>query len=228
MIDSSSVHAVSLKLPPFWALRPRLWFVQSRQMSSDSTRYYYVVSSLDQETAAQVEDFVQSPPEEGKYAAFKALLIRTFGFSQREHSACLLHLDGLGDRPPSALMNEMLALADGHKPCLMFEQAFLEQLPEDVHLPMADVDFSDPRKVVAQADVLWKAKKESGTSVGQITKPPAQCQDRPGPATERTQPRGSSEEATVQWCFYHQQWGAEARRCRPPCEFSGNAKASRH
>ncbi|XP_051873652.1 uncharacterized protein LOC127571378 [Pristis pectinata] len=192
MINSLSVHAVSLKLPTFWTLRPRLWFDQAeaqfqiRQLSSDSTRYYYVVSSLDQETAAQVEDFIQLPPDEGKYAAFKAWLIRTFSLSRQERGVRLLHLDSLGDRPPSALMNEMLALAEGHKPCLMFEQAFLEQLPKDIHLLLADADFSDPRKVAAQADMLWKAKRESGASVRQITKPRAQWQARPDLLYKRT------------------------------------------
>ena len=101
-------------------------------------------------------------------------------------------------------MNEMLALADGHKPCLMFEQAFLERLPEDIHLLLADADFSDARKVAAQADVLWKAKRESVASAGQITRPRAQQQTRPGPAGGCTQHRGRSEEASEQWCFYHQ------------------------
>ncbi|XP_072924287.1 uncharacterized protein [Hemitrygon akajei] len=212
MTDSSSVHAVLLKLLTFWMLRPRVWFSQAeaqfqiRQISSDSMRYYHVVSALDQETAAQVADFIQSPPEGGKYEAFKALLIGTFGLSQCERGARLLHLDGLGDRLPSALMNEMLALADGHKPCLMFEQACLEQLPGDIHLLLADADFSDPRKVAAQADVLWKAKRESVASLGQITRPHAQQRTRPGPAGGRTRHRGRSEDDSEQWCFYHQRW----------------------
>ncbi|XP_059805130.1 uncharacterized protein LOC132380394 [Hypanus sabinus] len=165
MTDAASVHAVSLKLPGFWTQRPDLWFQQAeaqfhiRQITSEDTRYYYVVSSLDQDTAAQVAEFVQSPPADGKYTEFKALLLRTFGLSRRKRAARLLHLDGLGDRPPSALMNEMLSLADEHTPCLMFEQAFLEQLPEDIRLLLSDSDFSDPRKVAAWADLLWNAKK---------------------------------------------------------------------
>ncbi|XP_062889690.1 uncharacterized protein LOC134338085 [Mobula hypostoma] len=231
MTDAASVHAVSLKLPSFWTLRPHLWFEQAeaqfhiRQITSESARYYYVLSSLDQETAAQVEEFIQSPPEDGKYTAFKALLIRTFGLSRRERARRLMHLDGLGDRPPSALMNKMLALAEGHKPCLMFEQAFLEQLPEDICLLLSDADFSNPREVAARADVLWNARKERGASVAQITKPRAQRQTRPGPAAEPTKPGDGSEEPNEQWCFYHQRWGTEARRCRPPCKFPGNARA---
>ncbi|XP_059811654.1 uncharacterized protein LOC132384523 [Hypanus sabinus] len=121
-------------------------------------------------------------------------------------------------------MNKMLALADGHKPCLMFEQAFLEQLPGDIHLLLVDTDFSDPRKVAARADVLWKAKRESMVSVGQITRPRAQQQTRPGLAGGRTQHRGRSEEDSEQWCFYHQRWGTEARHCRPPCKGQGQGQ----
>ena len=53
-------------------------------------------------------------------------------------AAKLLHMDGLGDRKPSMLMNNMLALMDGHKPCLLFEQVFLEQMLEDIRLLLAD------------------------------------------------------------------------------------------
>ncbi|XP_059810283.1 uncharacterized protein LOC132383399 [Hypanus sabinus] len=228
MTDAASVHAVSLKLPGFWTQRPDLWFQQAeaqfhvRQITSEDTRYYYVVGSLDQDTAAQVAEFVQSPPADGKYTEFKALLIRTFGLSRRERAARLLHLDGLGDRPPSALMNEMLSLADEHTPCLMFEQAFLEQLPEDICLLLSDADFSDPRKVAARADLLWNAKKVSGASIAQITQPRSRQQTSPGPAAEPANPRPNEH-----WCFYHQRWGAEARRCCPPCKFPGNARASR-
>ncbi|XP_051875025.1 uncharacterized protein LOC127572127 isoform X2 [Pristis pectinata] len=157
MTDNTAANAVALKLPTFWTLWPRVWFDQAEaqfqlwQITSDSTRYYHVVSSLDQETAAQVRDFIQSPPKEDKYPAFKALLLRTFGLSRRERAARLLHLDGLGDKSPSALMNEMLALAEGHKPCLMFEQVFLEQLPDDIHLLLADADFSNPREGTPRA-----------------------------------------------------------------------------
>ena len=64
-------------------------------------------------------------------------------------------MDGLGDRKPSMLMNEMLALMDGHAPCFLYEQLFLEQMPYDIHLILADETFINPRQLAARADVLW-------------------------------------------------------------------------
>ena len=51
-------NAVLLKLPIFWTSQPQVWFGQAeaqfhiRWITADTTKYYYVVSALeDQETA---------------------------------------------------------------------------------------------------------------------------------------------------------------------------------
>ena len=41
-------------------------------------------------------------------------------------------LQGFGDRKQSQLMDNMVALADGHNVCFLCEFAFLEQLLEDI------------------------------------------------------------------------------------------------
>ena len=62
-------------------------------------------------------------------------------------------MNGLGDKKPSELMDEMLVLADNHQNCPLFEQIFLEQLPEDIRLQLANDDFTDTRKIALKADV---------------------------------------------------------------------------
>ena len=78
-------------------------------------------------------------------------------------------MDGLGDHKPSLLMNDMLILMDGHKPCLLFDQVFLGQMPEDICLVLANEDFSDPRRLAAHADILWQAKQQEGAAISQVT-----------------------------------------------------------
>lgn len=225
-------NAVSLKLPTFWTSQPHVWFEQAeaqfhiRQITADTTKYYYVVSALDQDTAGHVIDFLRHPPTDGKYEGIKKLLIGTFGLSRRARAARLLHMDGLGDRKPSMLMNEMLALMDGHSPCLLFEQLFLEQMPDDIHMILADESFTDPRQLAARADVLWHSKQQEATSINNVTA-----------VTRRLTPTTSARslEATTKsptntnekWCYYHQRWGKDARRCRPPCTHPGNAVPGR-
>lgn len=181
MFNEEQQNAVSLKLPTFWTSQPSVWFEVAeaqfhiRQITADTTKYYYVVSSLDQETAGHIIDFLQHPPTNDMYVGIKKLLTGTFGLSRRARASKLLHKDGLGDRKPSMLMNEMLALMDGHAPCLLFEQLFLEQLPDDIHLIIADETFTDPRQLAARADVLWYSKQQEAsinlTTVNRITRP---------------------------------------------------------
>ena len=57
-------HAVSLKLPTFWNQQPRTWFAQAesqfaiRSVTSEVTKFHYVVAALDQETATRVLDVI--------------------------------------------------------------------------------------------------------------------------------------------------------------------------
>ena len=134
-------HSVSLKLPTFWPSQPEVWFAQAeaqfhlRKITADETQYYYVLAALDQTTATRLLDLISQPPVQNKYQALKNRLIETFGLSKRERASRLLHFRELGDTKPSALMDEMLAVLGDHPPCLLFEQLFLERLPEDVRVP---------------------------------------------------------------------------------------------
>lgn len=55
----------------------------------------------------------------------------------------------LGDRPPSALMDEMLALLDDHTPCMLFEQLFLNRMPDPIRLQLAAADFTVPAELLS-------------------------------------------------------------------------------
>ena len=55
-----AVHAVSLKLPPFWPTDPFVWFAQSeaqfltRGITSQSTQLSYVIASLQPDLAQEI------------------------------------------------------------------------------------------------------------------------------------------------------------------------------
>lgn len=159
----AETNAVSFKLPPFWASQPQVWFQQAeaqftiRKITADETKYAYIVAALDQDTASRLLDLLRAPPTNNKYEAIKARLTKTFGLTRRVRANRLLQMGDLGDRPPSALMDEMLALLDGHTPCMLFEQLFLNRMPDPIRLQLANADFTDPRKVAERADELWQS-----------------------------------------------------------------------
>jgi len=87
---SSAVYRVSVRLPPFWPDRPAVWFAQDESqfelaaITRQRTKFNYVVSQLNQQQAAEVEDIVTSPPEHETYDRLKAELVRRLSTSREQ------------------------------------------------------------------------------------------------------------------------------------------------
>lgn len=208
MADS---NAVALKLPTFWSHQPQIWFVQAeaqfilRNITDDTTKYYYLVAALDQNTASRITDLLARPPAENKYASLKKRLLATFDLGKRERASKLLHVQPIGDQKPSELMDSMLTLLGDHGFCFLAEQLFLEQMPAELQLQLANEDFSNPRAVAAQADVLWSTRYQT-SSINKVTVPKI-----------RKSPH-NTKQMQSEFCFYHAKYGDAARKCRAPCK----------
>lgn len=220
-----AVAAVAVKLPPFWPEDPDTWMEQVeaqfaiRGIVVDSTKFYHVVAALDPPTARRLRDTIRNAPDGARYPALKARLVTAFGLSENERANRILNMHSLGDRKPSELMDEMLALADGHAPCFLFKQIFLNLLPLDLQLPMAAVEFTDTRAFSLHADRLWEAKSATSAS-NAINKVGAKAAPRRALAP-------SGEHNADGLCFYHARFGSNARKCSAPCSYSGNGPAGR-
>ena len=216
----TDANAVSIKLPTFWTQQPEVWFLQVeaqfaiKKITDDTTKFYYIVSALDQATSSRVLDILSSPPTSDKYGALKKKLLGSFGLTRRDRAHKLLHLHQLGDRKPSELMDEMLALLQGHGFCLLAEQLFLEQLPEELRIPVAALDFSDPRAVAVTADALWSAKQLSTSAT--IAKVTSQHNRTTQPPSGNTESQPSDKQ---DWCYYHRKFGDKSRKCTAPCQY---------
>ena len=168
----SEANAVVLKLPSFWSAPPEVWFAQAetqfhiRGITADQTKYYYLVAALEQDVAGRMLDVLRNPPDDNRYAALKTQLLATFGLTRRERAAKLLDLPGLGDRKPSVFLSEMRALSHGHVSCMLFEEIFLRQMPDDIRMQLAQEDFADLDALVARADALWHAETQTFPSTG--------------------------------------------------------------
>ncbi len=133
--DVSAV-TVHLKLPPFWPADPELWFVQveaqfaCRRITSQQSKFDYVVSSLSPEFAAEVRDLLLRPPADNPYTVLK----RTTSSEQRKLQQ-LFTGEELGDRKPTQLLRRMQQLLDG-RPGLIgtsfLQDLFLQRLPHSV------------------------------------------------------------------------------------------------
>lgn len=144
--------------------------------------------------------------------AIKTRLTKTFGLTHRVRASRLLQMGDLGDRPPSALMDEMLALLDGHAPCMLFEQLFVNRMPDPIRLQLADADFSDPHKVDERADELWQYMSLKDSSIHRV-----------GTGGNLNPPR-----RTVTLTGVSIRTSSVTRQknaCVPPCKFQENSQA---
>lgn len=71
-VNPTQQYAVSLKLPMFWTSQPQVWFQQAeaqfhiRRITADDTKYYYVVSALDQEPDGRLVHYLQTNTKASK------------------------------------------------------------------------------------------------------------------------------------------------------------------
>ena len=214
------------KTPTFCTSQPEVWFAQAeaqftlRGITADETKYFYVLSSLDEEMATQLLDLISSPATDNKYITFKDHLMSTFGLNKCERASRLLHFRPLGDSKPSMLMDEMLALLGNHTPCLLFEQLLLQRIPEDMRIQLVDAKFEDHCELVRRAGILWSSHDIGETLITHAI----ECKS---PATRQWQPdKRNSTPDSSRLCYYHHTFGEVARQCRQPCTWSGNDKAS--
>ena len=215
-------NAVSLKLPTFWARRPNIWFAQAEaqfdihKISEEKTKYSYLVAALDEDSAIQVGDFLDNPPADERYTKLNDRLTQKLVLSEQERADKILQLGQLGDRKPSQLMTEVLALCGtDHGLCFIAKQAFLQALPPEVRLAMDGVDFTDPHEAAKKADSLWCTHQQQ--LAGSITV--SGISKKTKPVKQRKNP---------EFCYYHDTFGELAAKCKAPCAFKAavNTRAS--
>ena len=162
------LNTVSVKVPAFWPDSVETWFVQVeaqfalKGVTASLTKFYYCVSSFNQETANQVLDLIKSPPSSEPYEALKNRLLKLFALDDYQRYKAISNLPLSGDMKPSKLMSSMLALLPvDHKPCFFLHGSFLKRLPTDVRAHLLRDDFSDPISLALKADKIYKSRVSS-------------------------------------------------------------------
>jgi len=92
----TTVAAVNIKIPSYWASDPQVWFAQveaqfaTHGISAQKTKYDYVVASLALEIATEIRDLILTPPVDTPYDTLKAQLIGRTAASEQKRLQLLL------------------------------------------------------------------------------------------------------------------------------------------
>ena len=159
----------------------------------------------------------------------------------------LFQLGPLGDRKPSQLLASMLSVCpSGMELQPVFQYLFLQRLPQTLRTLLGEQECGDIRALAALADRLWASHKPQPHEVMAVQEPVGGGNSEPQVAAVQPKkkqfkkktggngggsgPSGNggflshAEQARVGsgLCFNHFVWGAKARGCIKPCNWSGN------
>lgn len=113
----AAVNRVAVRLPPFWPEDPEVWFAQAEAqfqisgIKDDSTKFYHVISQLEQKYVREVKDIVRNPPPINRYVKLKQELTKRLSISRQHQITQLLSHEELGDRKPSQFLRHLKTLA---------------------------------------------------------------------------------------------------------------------
>ncbi len=163
-----NVNAVAVKLPDFWPADPQTWFHQAEaafrrsNVTVSFTKYDHVLMKLPTDVVMSVRDLVNSmqPNTPDAYKQLKARLTASYGKTKWQQVNAILDLPPLGDRRPSHLMNELLALlpAGENKDGALFLGIYLRKLPATMRDHLAAANHETAAAMAAHADILWDAR----------------------------------------------------------------------
>jgi hypothetical protein len=256
--SAATLATVSVKLPPFWPSDPEIWFAQveatftTRRITSERTRFDYVIAYLSPEVATEIRDLILKPPEATPYKILKEQLIRRTAASEQRRLQQLFNAEELGDRKPTQLLRRMQQLLGDRASTTdstFLRELFLQRLPSNVRMVLASTkatatleelaeladkvvevaaptvaatSVSSSPEILAEIEQLRSTVQQLQTSVRQLTR-----QSRGRSHSRSRQHSPAPQEQTT--CWYHHKYGSKAKKCTPPCNFTqpSNDQASR-
>lgn len=249
-LPPTTVTAVNIKIPPFWPADPEVWFAQvdaqfnTRSITSQKTKFDHIVSSLTPEIAMEVRDIILHPPERTPYDTLKDQLIARTTASEQRRLQQLFNTEELGDRKPSQLLRRMHQLL-GDKAATadtaFIRELFLQRLPANVRMVLASAGGT--QSLLELADLADKVMEVATPVISQVSSNPdveqlrtevadlksllksMQHSQRRSPKLTRRSPSPAPKPAQS-LCWYHHRFGEDAKKCQPPCTWSGNDQAS--
>ena len=251
-LQPAAVAHVAVKLAAFWVSDPDVWFIQTEaefaraHVVVSRTKYQYVVPILPEAVAISMRSLLQRIDEntQDAYEQLKAGLLHKYGKSKWQRGFAIIDHPDIGDRRPSQLMSDMLALLPAESvPDTLFLCHFLRRLPVTMRDHLAAADCNTAEEMSRHADRLWDARAGQPIShvtpqdscVAAVSRRPSSPGDahraQGGQRTRRGQkgrgghnsdggrPRSPTPGAL---CRLHAKWGARAHYCEKPCAWSGN------
>jgi hypothetical protein len=166
--STSEIARVAVRLPSLWAERPASWFTQAEAqfhlagICNELTKFYHVISQLDEKCVAEVEDIINSPPQQDPYTTLKTELVKRLCPSRDQRTRQLFTLEDMGDRKPSQFLRHLWSLAPDI-PDNYLRILWTSRLPTNIQIILAGMPQVELDASALCADRIIVAVSPSGT-----------------------------------------------------------------
>ncbi|XP_050344649.1 uncharacterized protein LOC126769774 [Nymphalis io] len=245
---------VGVRIPPFYAEKPALWFSQMEaqfalsNIKTDETKFYCVTGNLDPQYACEVEDIITYPPNTNKYERLKSELIKRLSASKEKKLKQLLMHEELGDRKPSQFYRHLTNLAGPGVPEDFLRTIWASRLPHNMQAIIASQSKSTMDDLAELADRISDvvgpqmastsavtSNSSENTEIAALAKQVASLTEKiermsreRGRSRYRNRSRhrsSSTRSKSSSHCWYHQHFGERAKKCIPPCDYRASGNA---
>ena len=168
----AQLHRIAIKVPPFWADEPELFFAQMESqftlggITQDATKYAYVLSHIDTKYAKEIKDLITTPPVNNKYESIKKALIQRLSISQEQQIRQILEHEEMGDRKPSQFLRHLQALTNAAIPEQLLRTLWMGRLPAQLQAILATRSADRLDDVAEQADKIYEVSSRAVVVAG--------------------------------------------------------------
>ncbi|XP_029174092.1 uncharacterized protein LOC114942815 [Nylanderia fulva] len=252
-LTAPEINRVGMQMPEFTPSDPVLWFnivdrsFQAAGITVDATKFGYALTSIGPNYTAEVRDIIMNPPAEHAYETLKTELVKRLSLSQEHKTRRLLEheeIPHLVTRTTDTI-EQLTDIADAiveatRAPAFQVAEAAKFVLPQTqcasdpgalearLEVRLAQMRLAMQQEMAEQLTAIRKSIEAIGD--GRYREDDRRRSRSRSRSRSRPRARSSSHGLPASGvCWYHWQFGAEARQCRASCSMQqqGNAGAGR-
>jgi hypothetical protein len=155
-------HHPHLKIPAFWSSNPEAWFLMVegqfvlKGVTQDTLKFYHVLGSLPETAVRGLGDLMRGPPPEDAYTQLRTRLLAAHTLTEFQRMEKLLAAQAFGGQKPSDMLHDLVQFCpDGEEQTRIFRYLFLQRLPTEIRIILAEDRDSTLAALAARADQLW-------------------------------------------------------------------------
>lgn len=161
--------ALSMRIPPFWRDKPRLWFISFEAATADLNKgqaqlAQMVIAKLEKQDIEQIADLLHNPPTTQQYTTLKNRLISAYEESDNRQLQKLLSEVELGDQKPTQLLRRMRSLALDKVPDSTLRMMWTNHLPPHVRSVLAVSETFSTKTALDELALLADKMMETSSS----------------------------------------------------------------